>query len=975
MVAADLVEITEGGNTTKSVTGAKILGYIGADNLAAVASAATARGNIEAQKALTAGTGITLASDGTISAGQIALTTVQIAGNETAHLALTTEEGDVVVRSDENKSYIRNSGSAGNMNDFTLLATPTMYTHPNHSGEVTSTADGATVIANNVVDEANLKVSNAPTNGYVLTAQSGNTGGITWAEAAAGGYAASSSAPSDPDDGDHWFDTATGTIYFRVGSNWLDVSTVSPSSEDTLADVLAVGNTTAGAGKIEFRDAALFINSSTDGQLDIAADVELQIVAPTVDINGAVDVSGEIIAASLDISGDADIDGTLEADAITVNGTALATVIAGTTVTNATNATNSVHVSVADNESTNEENLITFIEGASATGNVGLESDGNLSYNPSTGTVTATVFKGNVDAVDIDVDGTLEADAITIGGTAIASVLSPVAGSSSIVTTGALNSGSITSGFGTIDNGASAITTTGVGSFGSLDISGDVDVDGTLEADAITLNGTALGSLYSPIAGGSGIVTTGAINSGSITSGFGTINNGASAITTTGALGAGAATFGGNVTHGSAAYVTQTDYGTSANSRIITGGTNTATGYLAVAQWNGSAYVNTVSFSGSDSATTFAGDALIGGSVSTGETGTLSLNGTSGSSRYANIKKNYDGTFGMYINASLNASEVVFEIWGSTDTKYLGFDTSANATFAGDVSVPATDKIYLDGGSNSYITEGAADNVWIYGGGSRKARFGSAGIFLENADVTISQDATFVGTVTANNTITTIAPDTDHTSLQQKASSTTGAVRQLFENSDNSKNFEISGFFSSGSEQLAVQSKTNTIARFFHGGGTTFEGNINAVAGGINLGATGSANLLNDYEVGTWTPTVSYVSGSPSTGYSARLGNYVKVGDMVTANLYIVTNAHTAGTGHLQITGFPFRSRPDNTYHAGTLGYLQGIAGGATTNTIIPYLPGNGTIMYILSTNNSAVASVAFTSATHIILNITYQTA
>ncbi len=56
------------------------------------------------------------------------------------------------------------------------------YTHPNHSGEVTSTADGAQVIADNVVDEANLKVSNTPTNGYFLSAQSGNTGGMTWAE-------------------------------------------------------------------------------------------------------------------------------------------------------------------------------------------------------------------------------------------------------------------------------------------------------------------------------------------------------------------------------------------------------------------------------------------------------------------------------------------------------------------------------------------------------------------------------------------------------------------------------------------------------------------------------------------------------------------------------------------------------------------------------------------------------------------------
>ena len=63
-----------------------------------------------------------------------------------------------------------------------IAASANNYTHPNHSGEVTSTADGATVIADNIVDEANLKVSNTPTNGYFLSAQSGNTGGMTWAE-------------------------------------------------------------------------------------------------------------------------------------------------------------------------------------------------------------------------------------------------------------------------------------------------------------------------------------------------------------------------------------------------------------------------------------------------------------------------------------------------------------------------------------------------------------------------------------------------------------------------------------------------------------------------------------------------------------------------------------------------------------------------------------------------------------------------
>ena len=155
------------------------------------------------------------------------------------------------------------------------------------------------------------------------------------------------------------------------------------------------------------------INVTTIGHTD---DTDLMTVA-----DGVLTVAGEVDATSLDISGDADIDGTLEADAITVNGTALNTVIAGVTVTN---ATNSAHVLVTDNESTNEENLITFVEDATtSTGNVGLEMDGNFSYNPSTGTVTATIFKGNIDAVDGDFDGTLEADAITVNGTALNTVI------------------------------------------------------------------------------------------------------------------------------------------------------------------------------------------------------------------------------------------------------------------------------------------------------------------------------------------------------------------------------------------------------------------------------------------------------------------------------------------------------------------------------------------------------------------------
>ena len=68
--------------------------------------------------------------------------------------------------------------------------------------------------------------------------------------------------------------------------------------------------------------------------------------------------------------------------------------------------------------------------------------------------------------------------AVTASAARTALGVSPTAGSSSIVTTGALDSGSITSGFGTIDTGSSSITTTGAISSGALTATGNVSLNG-----------------------------------------------------------------------------------------------------------------------------------------------------------------------------------------------------------------------------------------------------------------------------------------------------------------------------------------------------------------------------------------------------------------------------------------------------------------------------------------------------------------
>ena len=145
--------------------------------------------------AVKATTGTFLVADQTKLDGIEASANNYVHPNHSGEVTSTADGVTVIASSvvDEDNLKISNSptngyflsAQSGDTGGLTWAAANN-YVHPNHSGEVTSTADGATVIADNVVDEANLKVSNAPTNGYALTAQSGNTGGMTWAEPAAG---------------------------------------------------------------------------------------------------------------------------------------------------------------------------------------------------------------------------------------------------------------------------------------------------------------------------------------------------------------------------------------------------------------------------------------------------------------------------------------------------------------------------------------------------------------------------------------------------------------------------------------------------------------------------------------------------------------------------------------------------------------------------------------------------------------------
>ena len=75
----------------------------------------------------------------------------------------------------------------------------------------------------------------------------------------------------------------------------------------------------------------------------------------------------------------------------------------------------------------------------------------------------------------------------------------------------------------------------------------------------------------------------------------------------------------------------------------------------------------------------------------------------------------------------------------------------------------------------------------------------------------------------------------------------------------------------------------------------------------IFLGGTGSANELDDYEEGTFSPTFGASNGSSTTTYTTQQGAYTKIGNTVFFNIYVVLNSiSTSSHSVIVIGGLPF---------------------------------------------------------------------
>jgi len=220
-------------------------------------------------------------------------------------------------------------------------------------------------------------------------------------------------------------------------------------------------------GSLDIDD--VVINGSTIGHTD---DTDLITVA-----DGIVTVAGEVSMTTLDIGG-TNVTATAAElnilDGVTATASEL-NILDGVTATaselnildGVTSTTSELNILDGVTSTATELNILDGVTATTAEINI-LDGD----------TAASSTTLADADRVIVNDNGTMKQVALSDFETFFESALDTT---SNITTVGALNSGSITSGFGTIDTGSSTITTTGLITGGSLDI------------DDVVINGTTIG--------------------------------------------------------------------------------------------------------------------------------------------------------------------------------------------------------------------------------------------------------------------------------------------------------------------------------------------------------------------------------------------------------------------------------------------------------------------------------------------------
>ena len=210
---------------------------------------------------------------------------------------------------------------------------------------------------------------------------------------------------------------------------------------------------------------------------------------------------------------------------------------------------------------------------------------------------------------------------------------------------------------------------------------------------------------------------------------------------------------------------------------------------------------------------------------------------------------------------------------------------------------------------------------------------------------------------------------------------------------------DTTGFFAGGAIQIKDAAATGNSVALGHyshiigGGGTTNAALSNAgagyfsfhtngaerirllAAGGLTFnGDTAAANALDDYEEGTWTPSVAF--GGASVGVVLSVANgatYTKIGRQVTVNGFFAITSKGSSTGAATITGLPFTIGNGAQFYAAASLFTESIS---FVNVLQGRGDNNTTTIQLFEVTEAGVLTTItnadFTDTSNINLSLTY---
>lgn len=199
---------------------------------------------------------------------------------------------------------------------------------------------------------------------------------------------------------------------------------------------------------------------------------------------------------------------------------------------------------------------------------------------------------------------------------------------------------------------------------------------------------------------------------------------------------------------------------------------------------------------------------------------------------------------------------------------------------------------------------------------------------------------------------------------------------------------QIAGPAAAATRVMTVPDANFTAARTdaansFTGDQTLSTGNLiqGTAAKGVNFTAnTGAAgktsSLLNWYEEGTFTPTITFGGGSTGITYGSQVGGYTRIGQLVVVTVFISLSNKGSSTGQVKVAGLPFTVKNvGSQYWFGSV-YASNMSGLSSNGLVSLALPNTTTLAldYMNGNNMNDMDNTFFTNTSVIGVTVSYIT-